>query len=50
MGDFAYPEYTVKQEFRPLYSADRPVTLCPEIPQPYDTFAGTFSYGVGKEA
>lgn len=50
LADFAYPEYTVKKQFRALYSADRPVTLCPEIPQPYDTFADTFSYGVGKEA
>ena len=46
LADFHYPEYTVKQEFRPLYSAQRPVTLCPEIPQPYATFAETFSYGV----
>lgn len=46
LGEFRYPEYTVKREFRPLYSAQRPVTPCPEIPQPYDTFAETFSYGV----
>ena len=50
LGQFAYPEYTVKSQFRTLYSADRPVTPCPEIPQPYDTFVNTFSYGVGKEA
>ena len=46
LGDFQYPAYSVKREFRPLYSASRPVTLCPEIPQPYETFADTFSYGV----
>ncbi len=46
LADFKYPEYSVKKEFRALYSADRPVTQCPEIPQPYDTFADTFSYGV----
>lgn len=46
LGEFTYPEYSVKKEFRALYSADRPVTLCPEIPQPYETFAETFSYGV----
>ena len=50
LADFVYPEYTVKKEFRTLYSSQRPVTLCPEIPQPYDTFANTFTYGVGKEA
>ncbi len=46
LGEFRYPEYDVKETFRTLYSADRPVTLCPGIPQPYDTFADTFSYGV----
>lgn len=46
LGEFKYPEYSVKKEFRALYSADRPVTECPEIPQPYETFAETFSYGV----
>ena len=46
LGEFAYPEYDVKRVFRPLYSADRPVTPCPGIPQPYETFADTFSYGV----
>lgn len=50
LADFHYPEYTVKKTFRALYSADRPVTLCPEIPRPYDSFAATFSYGVEKEA
>ena len=50
LADFHYPEYTVKKTFRALYSADRPVTLCPEIPGPYDSFAATFSYGVEKEA
>ncbi len=46
LADFVYPEYTVKETFRALYSADRPVTPCPEIPRPYATFAETFSYGV----
>ena len=46
LADFRYPEYSVSKQFRALYSADRPATLCPEIPQPYATFAETFSYGV----
>ena len=46
LADFHYPEYSVCKQFRPLYSADRPTTPCPEIPQPYATFAETFSYGV----
>ncbi len=49
LKDFSYPVYTVQRQFRPLYSAGRPVTLCPEIPQPYHTFAETFSYGAGEE-
>ena len=46
LGEFRYPEYDVKKEFRALYHAGRPVTPCPEIPRPYETFADTFSYGV----
>ncbi len=50
LKDFQYPAYSVKRQFRALYTKDRPVTLCPEIPQPYDAFENTFSYGVAKEA
>ena len=46
LGEFKYPEYTVKKTFRTLYSADRPTVECPEIPRPYATFAETFSYAV----
>ena len=49
LAQFTYPEYTVSRSLRTLYSADRPVTPCPEIPKPYDTCADTFSYGVEKE-
>lgn len=31
---------------RELYSKDRPFTKLPPIPEPYETFADTFSYGV----
>ena len=33
------------ENVRALYSADRPLTAAPRIPEPYDTFANTFSYG-----
>ena len=46
LGEFKYPAYTVSAEVRSLYTPDRPVTLTPEIPVPYETFADTFSYGV----
>ena len=46
LGDFAYPEYTVKKTVREYYTPDRPITLTPELPVPYATFADTFSYGI----
>ncbi len=46
LRDFSYPPYTVKQNFRTLYTKDRPLTPTPPIPKPYTTFAETFSYGV----
>ena len=46
LADFRYPEYTVKKAVRALYTPDRPHTDAPEIPQPYNTFAETFSYGI----
>ena len=48
LGQFEMPPYTVAETVRPLYRVDRPLTLTPRIPKPYDTFANTFSYG--KEA
>jgi hypothetical protein len=46
LGAFTYPAYTVAKENRALYTPQRPVTLTPEIPVPYNTFAETFSYGI----
>lgn len=46
LGEFKYPEYTVKKTIRELYTPARPHTDAPEIPQPYNTFADTFSYGI----
>ena len=45
LKDFAYPPYTLAENVRALYSVDRPLTAAPRIPEPYDTFANTFSYG-----
>ena len=36
---------TLAENVRALYSVDRPLTAAPRIPEPYDTFANTFSYG-----
>lgn len=36
-------------ELRTLYSADRPFTKLPKVPEPYDTFENTFSYGAESQ-
>lgn len=46
LKDFAYPPYTEQKTVRVYYTPDRPVTEAPAIPEPYDTFAETFSYAV----
>lgn len=46
MGEFRLPEYSVKMVNREYYTAERPATPSPAIPEPYDTFADTFSYGI----
>lgn len=46
LSDFHYPPYSVVKNLRALYTPDRPHTNCPDIPEPYDTFADTFSYGI----
>jgi hypothetical protein len=48
LGQFQYPAYTVKTPLRALYTPDRPLTEAPQIPEPYETFAKTFTYGVGE--
>ncbi len=46
LADFHYPPYTVEKTLRELYTPARPHTDCPRIPEPYNTFAETFSYGI----
>ncbi len=45
LKDFRYPPYTRKETLREYYSPRRPLTEAPKIPEPYRTFADTFSYG-----
>lgn len=45
LKDFKMPEYTKKELLREPYSAKRALTPSPQIPQPYETFADTTSYG-----
>ena len=42
---FSMPEPNVKTTVRSLYSPDRRYTPAPRMPEPYETFADTFSYG-----
>jgi hypothetical protein len=42
---FNLPKPTVETVVRPLYQPNRPFTEPPRLPEPYETFADTFSYG-----
>lgn len=46
MASFRMPEPTVKTVLAQPYCPDRPFTRSPKVPEPYETFAGTFSYGL----
>ena len=46
LADIKLPEPTVKENVYEYYSADRKGAVTPRIPEPYTTFAETFSYGV----
>lgn len=46
LGDFKLPAPNVPRTVRARYGADRPLTPPPRIPEPYETFKKTFSYGV----
>lgn len=48
-AEFRFPEPSHPEMLRPRYTADRPFTRTPRVPEPYDTFDETFSYG-WKEA
>ena len=44
--DFRFPEPNVKKTVYETYSATRPFYAPPAYPEPYETFAETFSYGL----
>ena len=44
--DFKFPEPNIKRTVREYYHTDRAFTPPPEYPEPYETFAETFSYGI----
>ncbi len=46
MKDFRFPEPNVKATLRENYYPGRPFTQSPPLPEAYETFAETFSYGM----
>lgn len=46
VASFRMPEPTVKAVLMENYYTDRPFTKSPKAPEPYETFADTFSYGL----
>ncbi len=49
LKDCKLPEPTVKTPLRAYYTPSRPMARMPRLPEPYGTFADTFSYGYEKE-
>ena len=45
MAELEYPAPTQPCQLRQTYRADRPFSPSPRVPEPYKTFAETFSYG-----
>ena len=46
LKDFAFPAPNVPATLREAYYVGRPFTETPPLPEPYETFAETFSYGM----
>lgn len=46
IADFQLAQPNIPMTIRPLYSPNRPFTVPPRLPEPYDTFENTFSYGL----
>ncbi len=46
IAEFRMPEPNVRTTLRRAYGTDRPKTLSPQVPQPYETFDPNDSYGI----
>ena len=46
LAEYQFPAYTRAEANRAYYAPDRPLTGAPRMPEPYETFAETFSYGM----
>lgn len=49
MKGTALEQPNVAMELRQLYTGSRPFTRLPKVPEPYDTFENTFSYGAESQ-
>ena len=49
MKDVAIAPPNQPMELRQLYTGARPFTKLPKVPEPYDTFTNTFSYGAESQ-
>lgn len=49
-ADFQFPVPDHPAVLRAKYTADRPFTKTPRVPEPYETFDDTFSYGWKEDA
>lgn len=50
LKELKVPQPTVQVTLREYYTPTRPMAKLPRLPEPYSTFAETFSYGYEKEA
>lgn len=46
MAEFKLPELTIRRQVHSLYTPERPFAKTLPLPEAYDTFADTFSYGI----
>ena len=46
LADLKLPDPTVAAKLYEVYSPEREYTAPPKMPEPYNTFAETFSYGM----
>ena len=49
MKDVSIVQPNAPKDLRDLYTGSRPFTKLPKVPEPYDTFENTFSYGAESQ-
>ena len=49
MKEVTLAQPNVPMDLRALYTGSRPFAKLPKVPEPYDTFEHTFSYGAESQ-